>query len=257
MENKNESDINDNNNKEKEEEIIIEDKNYNKEEKPGVIPEEKKYKVEIINFPENELPTNVLTFKIIVIGDSGVGKTSITNNAVKNKFSENYHSTVGMEIFNLHLKINHKLIKLQIWDTCGQEIYRALIANFYRNSSLAIIVYSIQNRNSFKDVNSWIQELRKNNSEDIKIVLIGNKKDLENNRQVSYEEGAKFLDDNKIIKFYETSAKTGENIQNIFKDIGTILYQNYLKFKDEDSLTSSDTFKTSKKNMKQKKKHCC
>ena len=78
------------------------------------------------------------------MGNSGVGKTSITNNAVKNVFFESYKATIGMEIFSLFVKVNHKIIKLQIWDTCGQEIYRSLITSFYKNSSLAIIVYSIE-----------------------------------------------------------------------------------------------------------------
>lgn len=84
-----------------------------------------------------------LSFKVIVIGDSGVGKSCLTNKATKNVFEERYNATVGFEFFCLNLKMNDKVVKLQIWDTCGQELYRSLITNFYRNSSLAIMVYSI------------------------------------------------------------------------------------------------------------------
>lgn len=84
-----------------------------------------------------------LSFKIIVIGDSGVGKSCLTMKATKNQFEENSTATVGFEFFSFNLKIDPKIIKLQIWDTCGQEIYRSLICNFYRNSALAIIMYSI------------------------------------------------------------------------------------------------------------------
>lgn len=84
-----------------------------------------------------------LSFKIIVVGDSGVGKSCLTMKATKNTFEENSTATVGFEFFSFNMKANDKIVKLQIWDTCGQEIYRSLITNFYRNSALAIIMYSI------------------------------------------------------------------------------------------------------------------
>ena len=256
MENKNELNINENN---KENEINHEEENIENEVKMenDVIPQEKQYEAKIINVPENVEPKNVITFKIIIIGNSGVGKTSITNNAVKNIFFDNYRSTIGMEIFSLFIKVNHKLIKLQIWDTCGQEIYRSLITNFYRNSSLAVIVYSIEKRSSFKDVEIWIKELRFKSSPDIKIILIGNKLDLAKDREVAYEEGAKYLDEYGIIKFCETSAKTGENVRKIFEEIGIILYKDYIKYKDENSIKSTSTFRTDKINMNINKKSCC
>ena len=219
--------------------------------------ENKDYEVEILNFSENDAPKGILTFKIIIIGNSGVGKTSITNNATKNVFIENYRSTIGMEIFSLYFKINHKLLKLQIWDTCGQEIYRSLITNFYRNSSLALIVYSIDKRESFKDIDLWIKELKSKSSPDIKIILVGNKTDLIDVRQVSYEEGAKYLEQPGITRFFETSAKTGENIQNIFKEVAIILYKDFIKYGDEKELLRSESFQTEKSDMKPQKKSCC
>ena len=255
MENKNETIINKNN--EKEEEFKKEEINNEAEPKNEINSENKDFEVKIINVPENYEPKNALTFKIIIIGNSGVGKTSITNNAIKNVFYENYRSTIGMEIFSLFLKINHKLVKLQIWDTCGQEIYRSLITNFYRSSSLAIIVYSIDKKDSFKDVEMWIKELKINSSPDIKIILIGNISDLADDRQVSYEEGEKYLDEPAIISFYETSAKTGDNIRKIFEEVGLVLYKDYIKYKEEDSLKSCSTFRTNKIDTKPKKKSCC
>lgn len=97
-------------------------------------------KVQIL--PE-EVTNYDLSFKIIVVGDSGVGKSCLTMRGTKNLFDDNYNATVGFEFFTLNLKINDTIIKLQVWDTCGQEIYRSLISNFYRNSSLAFLVYSI------------------------------------------------------------------------------------------------------------------
>lgn len=98
------------------------------------------FKVEILPEDYNNYE---LSFKLIVIGDSGVGKSCLTMRATKNLFDDQYNATVGFEFFTFNLKLNDTVIKLQIWDTCGQEIYRSLISNFYRNSSLAFMVYSI------------------------------------------------------------------------------------------------------------------
>ncbi len=98
------------------------------------------FKVEVLPEDYNNYE---LSFKLIVIGDSGVGKSCLTMRATKNLFDDQYNATVGFEFFTFNLKLNDTVIKLQIWDTCGQEIYRSLISNFYRNSSLAFMVYSI------------------------------------------------------------------------------------------------------------------
>ena len=233
------------------------EQNNEKEQNSKISIDDTKYVSEIIKMTEAEEPKDMLTFKIIIIGNSGVGKTSITTSAVKNVFINDYKSTIGMEIFSLYLKVNDKPIKLQIWDTCGQEIYRSLIKNFYRNSSLAIIVYSIDQKNSFKDINLWIKEIKVNSSPDIKIVLIGNKSDLDNDRQVSYEEGKKYLDDDEVLKFFETSAKTGENIKKLFQEISIILYKDYKYFNKGNLTRSSGSFKAKKADLSKKKSKCC
>ena len=233
------------------------EQNNENEQNSKISIDDTKYVSEIIKMTEAEEPKDMLTFKIIIIGNSGVGKTSITTSAVKNVFINDYKSTIGMEIFSLYLKVNDKPIKLQIWDTCGQEIYRSLIKNFYRNSSLAIIVYSIDKKNSFKDINLWIKEIRVNSSPDIKIVLIGNKSDLDKDRQVSYEEGKKYLDDDEVLKFFETSAKTGENIKKLFEEISIILYKDYKYFNKGNLTRSSGSFKAKKADLSKKKSKCC
>ena len=233
------------------------EQNNEKEQNSKISIDDTKYVSEIIKMTEAEEPKDMLTFKIIIIGNSGVGKTSITTSAVKNVFINDYKSTIGMEIFSLYLKVNDKPIKLQIWDTCGQEIYRSLIKNFYRNSSLAIIVYSIDKKNSFKDINLWIKEIRVNSSPDIKIVLIGNKSDLDKDRQVSYEEGKKYLDDEEVLKFFETSAKTGENIKKLFQEISIILYKEYKYFNRGNLTRSSGSFKAKKADLSKKESKCC
>ena len=186
-----------------------------------------KYKYEIL--PEDY--TNFdLSFKLIVIGDSGVGKSCLTNNAVKNIFDDSYNATVGFEFFTFNVKINDKIVKLQIWDTCGQELYRSLITNFYRNSSLAVMVYAINNKESFDNIEMWLRELRTHSNPDAKVFLIGNKIDLENERQITKEQGEQLAKDNKINGFMEASAKTGVNAQQIFIQAATTLYEDYIKY---------------------------
>lgn len=185
-----------------------------------------------------------LSFKCIVIGDSGVGKSSLTNKATNNIFDDNYNATVGFEFFTFNIKINDTIIKLQIWDTCGQELYRSLITNFYRNSSLALIVYSVISERSFTNIDRWLQELRTHSNPDVKIILIGNKIDLIEQRVISKEQGELLAKKNNMNLFIETSAKAGINAQTTFVQMAYILYQDYLKYKNNDDLASDSTYKT-------------
>ena len=170
------------------------------------------------------------TFKIIVLGDPGVGKSCLTSRALKDKFEDKYAPTIGFEFLTYNAIIDSKIIKLQIWDTCGQEMYRSLIANFYRNASLAMMVYSINSKESFSHINTWIKEVKLQSHPDIKIILIGNKSDLEENRQVTIEEAKEFIKENEISFFQETSAKTGKNTKEVFEEAAKILYKDHLKY---------------------------
>ena len=170
-------------------------------------------------------------FKIVIIGDAGVGKSCLINRAAKGKFTSDYSPTLGFEFQSFSTNIENKIIKLQVWDTCGQEVYRSLISNFYRNSSLAMMVYSINSKESFLNINRWLKEIKINSNPDIKIILIGNKADLENEREVTYEEAKKYKEENQILYFEETSAKTGLNAKKVFEESAKILYsehKNYL-----------------------------
>jgi small GTP-binding protein len=182
---------------------------------------------------------NELNFKMIVLGDPGVGKSCLTSRATKDVFSEEYAATLGFEFLTFNAKIEDKNIKLQIWDTCGQEMYKSLISNFYRNASLAMLVYAIDDKNSFINVTKWIKEIKLQSSPDIKMILIGNKADLENKRKVTKDMAHEFADTNKIKLFLETSAKTGFNAQNIFIEAAKLLYEQHLKFKDRVSRPES------------------
>ena len=215
---------------------------------------------------EDESEKSYLTFKIIVIGNSGVGKSSLLGRAYKNIFNAEYKTTIGFEFITFTEKIGEKNIKLHIWDTCGQETYKSLISNFYRNSSLAMLIYSIDCKESFNDIIKWIKEIKLQNNPDIKLFLIGNKADLVNKREVSFEEGEKFKEENEIIFFQETSAKTGINAKEIFHEAAKILYDEYLNFFDKtrntnftftsESSINSSGLKSSSKS-RQKRKKCC
>ena len=205
-----------------------------------------------------------LSFKIIVIGDPGVGKSSLTGRAIKNVFKPEYSTTVGFEFLTFVVKIEDKIVKLQIWDTCGQEMYKSLISNFYRNAALAMIIYSIDNKDSFIDINKWIKEIKFQSNPDIKIVLIGNKADLEDKREVSYEEGNKFKEENALLFFKETSAKSGINAKEIFNEAARILhdeYINYFQKAKNSSFTQIDGTSINSSKLKSfhdpKKKRCC
>ena len=198
-------------------------------ESENQIPKLEDLKYEIL--PE-EYPNYDLTFKIIVIGDSFVGKSCLTNKGTKNMFDESYNATVGFEFVTSNIKVNDQVCKMQIWDTCGQEVYRSLITNFYRNSSLAILVYSIDNLESFENLDIWLKELKMFSNPDAKVFLIGNKTDLEHKRKVTYEQGEAYKIDNNLDFFMETSAKTGFNAQKVFIESAKILYIDYVKYKD-------------------------
>ena len=204
------------------------------------------------------------SFKMIVIGDAGVGKSCLTNRAAKEKFLSDYSPTVGFEFLTFSTNIENKIIKLQIWDTCGQEVYRSLISNFYRNASLAMMVYSIDNRESFLHINQWLKEIRIQSHPDVKIILVGNKSDLENERAVTYDEAKKFKEENQILYFEETSAKTGFKAKEAFEEAARILYNEHKNYKlrsKSESLANTiqkvEVPKKLGKEQKKRKKGCC
>ena len=185
-----------------------------------------------------------LTFKMIVIGDPGVGKSCLTGRAIKDKFDGEYAPTIGFEFLTYTVKIEDKIIKLQVWDTCGQEMYRSLITNFYRNASLAMMVYSIDSRESFIHINTWLKEIRLQSHPDVKIILIGNKNDLEDKRQVTFEEAKKYQEENQLLYFEETSAKTGINAKKVFTEAAKILFDEHLRYKKRaNNINFNDTVK--------------
>ena len=222
----------------------------------GIPIEDDEFNIELL--PEDYAQYDI-SFKIIVIGDSSVGKSCLTTQAVRNKFIDFYQTTVGFEFLTFNLRINTNVVKLQVWDTCGQEVYKSLISNFYRNSSLALIVYAINNRNSFEHAEIWLNELKNKSNPKVRIFLVGNKCDLENTRVVSREEGENFKNEKNLDKFIETSAKTGENARNVLLEAAKMLFKDYLKVKEKiknNGNDGSDGETLERKNGKNRSK-CC
>lgn len=192
----------------------------------------------------DDLTNYDFSFKIILIGDSNVGKSCITIRSLKDTFNEKPYPTLGVEFFSSFIMINKKIIKLHIWDTCGQEIYRSVISNFYKNVSLAVLVYSISSLSSFNNIKMWVNEVKSNSSPQVKLILLGNKSDLNQEREVSWEMGVLLSKEIEAEMFYEVSARSGLNISQIFEEATKVLYYDYMKFEDKnESLCMYDSSK--------------
>ncbi len=215
--------------------------------------------VDLLRDSEISQLDNFINFKIIIVGDSGVGKSSLLKRAVQNKFDGNYQATIGFEFLLMHFKVNDLKIKLQIWDTCGQEMYRSLIQGFYRNTSLALVVYDVNKKESFDALDIWIKDIRDHTEQDIPIFVAGNKCDLQ--RAVQTEEARVYSVSSRTKNFTECSAKTGQNVKDIFFEAAKYLYKTYKQFQGQNKLPSNSNklkIGTDDNNMANaKKKKCC
>jgi len=162
------------------------------------------------------------TIKLLMIGDSSVGKTSILNKYVTNKFTDEFTTTIGIDFHIKRIAVNNKIVKLQLWDTAGQERFRSVTIGYFRGAQGALVVYDVTNRESFKNIKKWMEDIDKNCYNGIIIFLVGNKIDEKQNREVSTEEG-KELGEKYNINYFECSAKTGENIEELYFNIATII----------------------------------
>eukprot|EP00003_Mantamonas_plastica_P011103 TRINITY_DN2069_c0_g1_i2.p1 TRINITY_DN2069_c0_g1~~TRINITY_DN2069_c0_g1_i2.p1 ORF type:complete len:203 (+),score=29.23 TRINITY_DN2069_c0_g1_i2:444-1052(+) len=165
-------------------------------------------------------------FKLVLLGNSAAGKTSICNRFVNDAYTEHAESTIGASFMQKSIVMeDNEQIHFDIWDTAGQERFKSLAPMYYRGSAAAIIVYDITDNNSFEAADNWVGELQRHASSNIVIYLVGNKCDLDSKRQVSTSEGTKFAETNGI-SFIECSAKTGKNISEMFVDLARKLPKN-------------------------------
>ena len=155
-------------------------------------------------------------FKVVLIGDMKVGKTNIVSRYIKNEFNKDSMSTIGVEFGSKELVIEGHNVKVQIWDTAGQEKYKSITNAYYKGAKGAFVVYDITNKNSFDNADNWLNNLRASTDKKCSIILIGNKSDLEDKREVSIEQGEEKAK-NSEIAFMETSALSGDNIDKAFE----------------------------------------
>ena len=155
--------------------------------------------------------------KYIIIGDAAVGKSNLLLRYAHGQFKPEYQLTIGVEFGAKNVEIRNKLYRIQIWDTAGQENFRSITRAYYKNSVCALVVYDIASRDSFNNVSTWIEDCKNQSPKTIFMVLVGNKSDLAERRQVQTEEGQELADKYGLL-FYETSAKTGDNVESIFVD---------------------------------------
>ena len=193
--------------------------------------------------------------KLAIIGDSNVGKSNFLFKFIEGQFSPLHVATIGFDYKSrvVTLPKSKKRVKLQIWDTAGQEKYMSINKNLFQRVQGIILMYDISNLNSFKNLVKWMDGI-KENSKDVPVILIGNKCDLEGERQVQTEEGENFASKYDI-KFFEGSAKTGVNVDKSFEAIGDIILNND-KYK-ENLETSKSEYVISKSTSNKKKKKCC
>ncbi|KAI9197328.1 ras family-domain-containing protein [Polychytrium aggregatum] len=161
-------------------------------------------------------------FKLVFLGEQSVGKTSLITRFMYDTFDNTYQATIGIDFLSKTMYLEDRTVRLQLWDTAGQERFRSLIPSYIRDSSVAVVVYDITNRNSFMNTSKWVDDVRAERGNDVIIVLVGNKTDLGDKRQVSTEEGEKKGKEFNVM-FIETSAKAGYNVKALFRKIAQAL----------------------------------
>eukprot|EP00004_Rigifila_ramosa_P013798 TRINITY_DN3085_c0_g1_i1.p1 TRINITY_DN3085_c0_g1~~TRINITY_DN3085_c0_g1_i1.p1 ORF type:complete len:207 (-),score=40.63 TRINITY_DN3085_c0_g1_i1:23-643(-) len=165
---------------------------------------------------------NLAKYKLVFLGDQSVGKTSIITRFMYDSFENTYQATIGIDFLSKTLYLDDRTVRLQLWDTAGQERFRSLIPSYIRDSSVAIIVYDITNRDTFAGVDKWVQDVRGERGSDVIIMLVGNKTDLADKRQVSFEEGESKAKELGVMSI-ETSAKANLNVKRLFTKVAMAL----------------------------------
>lgn len=161
-------------------------------------------------------------FKLVFLGEQSVGKTSLITRFMYDTFDNTYQATIGIDFLSKTMYLEDRTVRLQLWDTAGQERFRSLIPSYIRDSSVAIVVYDVTNKNSFTNTSKWVDDVRAERGNDVIIVLVGNKTDISEKRQVTTEEGEKKAKEFNVM-FMETSAKVGYNVKALFKKIALAL----------------------------------
>ncbi len=199
--------------------------------------------------------------KYIIVGDSAVGKSNLLLRFIHDDFKIEYQSTIGVEFDAKNLNIKNKIFRLQIWDSAGQETYRSLTRAYYKNCVCAILVYDISNRESFENISQWVNHCIENSPKKVFMILVGNKCDLIESRQIPFEKGKEMAEKNNMM-FFETSAKTGENVERIFvdstKEINNKIIEGYYDLENDTcGIKKGNNHKKINNNKNNKKNRLC
>ena len=199
-------------------------------------------------------------FKLIIVGDTNVGKTNIMSKYIKDQFNITSKSTIGVEFGTKILEIDNKKVKAQIWDTAGQERYKSITSAYYKGAKGAFIVYDITNKSTFESVDKWIKDLNSYGDKNLTMLLIGNKSDLEDKRIINKEEGEEKAKSFEL-GFIETSAYNGDNIDQAFDIMLKEVLKRYIVENDvnndEFEGGTGNNIELVKKKNETKKKKCC
>ena len=225
-----------------------------RDEKPSEFftPEEEKIAQEIEKLPLEDIPYEIqplqgggpaqlqqdFLFKLIVIGDSGIGKSCLMHRMCHNEFTEDHEVTVGVEFGSLLIKMKGIAFKLQIWDTAGQESFQSITKIFYRGAHAVLLTYDMTSMDSFMNLQHWFQEIKSQSEANALIFLVGNKKDKENEREVSTTKGEQFAREKGLHGFFETSAKSGEGVEETFLSAARMLFKMHYRDIREKQLKS-------------------
>ena len=216
-----------------------------------------------ISLHEMNENNDTIEFKIILVGSTSVGKTSIYNRFVLNEFSSTYKSTITAESKSKYIKIDKYLFaKLNIWDTCGSEAFRAVTKQFYRGAHAAIIIFDLTEQNTFNDIKKWIKDVKNYGEKNVEILVVGNKLDLIEQRSVEKSQAINYCRENGGYKYIEASAKDGTNVLKIFEELTFDLANKHQKEKEKEvnnkykmKTLMEDTNKSITKD--KKKNGCC
>jgi len=164
---------------------------------------------------QNQINPEIPKYKLIFLGDQGVGKSCILNRFMNDTFTEEYQATIGLDFQSKNVQIDNQDIHLLLYDTAGQEKFRSLIPMYTRDANIILLVYEVTSKDSFLHLNHWLNDLTTVKKDEVIFVVVGNKTDLEDKREVSREEGEQFAKDNDYL-FAEVSAKNGKGFQDLF-----------------------------------------
>uniref|UniRef100_A0A7S1KCW4 Uncharacterized protein n=1 Tax=Vitrella brassicaformis TaxID=1169539 RepID=A0A7S1KCW4_9ALVE len=168
-------------------------------------------------------------YKVILTGDTGVGKTNLLSRYSRDEFNPNSKATIGAEFSSRILVVDSHRVKLQIWDTAGHEKYRAITAAFYRGAKGALLCFDITNSTSFSSLSGWLASVRDNSDDKCCIILVGCKSDLKEHREVSREKAERFVKEHQLYGYMETSAKDSSNVEETFQRVLEHIYRKELE----------------------------